>query len=105
MRTSLLRAARLLLSLVLGLLASLPASAGTLQATITGKAGRPKQYVRVEIIGPKTQTLFTGQKGQFSTELPGGSYVIRITERNRRMEFNVEVPEQGRINPTLELKW
>lgn len=105
MRTSLPRAACLLLPLVLGLLQSLPASAGTLQATIKGKSGKPKQYVRVEIIGPETRTLFTSQEGQLSTELPGGSYVVRVTERNRRMEFSVEVPEQGQINPTLELKW
>lgn len=104
MRASLLPIASLL-ALVLGLVPSGPAGAGTLRATITGKSGKPKPYVRVEVIGPETRTLFTGQAGQLSTELPGGSYVVRVTERNRRMEFTVEVPDQGQINPTLELKW
>jgi hypothetical protein len=105
MRTSLLRAACLLFALGPGLLTSLPAHAGTLKATITGKSGQPKPYVRVELIGPETHTLFTSQEGQLTAELPKGSYVLRVTERNRRMEFNVKVPAQGQLNPTFELAW
>ncbi len=105
MKTTLLRAARVLLALAPGGLISLPASAGTLEATVTGRSGKPKQYVRVELIGPQSRTLFTNQHGQLAVEVPGGSYVVRITERNRQMEFEVEVPEEGEAAETLELEW
>lgn len=83
-------------SLVLFLCLGAPlAVAGTLQGTVVGKEGAPKEYVRVEVSGPASRTVFTGEDGSFSLELPGGRYVLRVSERNRHMSFDVDVPDKG----------
>jgi hypothetical protein len=105
MKASFFRATWRLGALVPSLLVSLPASAGHLEATITGQSGEPRPYVRVELIGPEDQQLFTTQEGKLSAELPGGSYVLRVTDRNRRMEFHLDVPQRGQLQRTLKLDW
>jgi len=91
--------------LLLGLLASAVAQAGVLRATVLSNEGERKPFVRVELSGPTRQTLFTNTNGALSVELPPGSYVVQVSERNRTMDFRVQVPQQGEVNRTFQLKW
>lgn len=93
-------------AMLAGVLVGLPALAGTLKGTVVGTSGAPKRFARVEVLGPENKALFTGQDGTFTVEVPTGSYSVRITERNRRMEFeDVQVPGDGRAAETFQVKW
>ncbi|KFA87979.1 hypothetical protein Q664_44195 [Archangium violaceum Cb vi76] len=95
-----------LLAVLGGVLVGLPALAGTLKGTVVGNSGAPKRFVRVEVLGPEKEALFTGQDGTFTVEVPEGSYSVRITERNRRMEFeDVQVPGAGHAAETFQVEW
>jgi hypothetical protein len=84
----------------------MPAQAGTLVGTVVGEAGAPKSFVRVEVLGPRSEDIFTGKDGTFTLDLPGGRYNVRITERNRRMEFSdIHVPGEGRAAETFRVEW
>lgn len=87
------------------LLGSSPAAAGTLQATITGSSGKPLRDVRIELIGPAKKTLFTTEEGMVTLELPGGSYILRIINAGHQVELQLQVPQEGKISPSLELGW
>jgi hypothetical protein len=104
MDRSRLHAVRLLI-LAAALMCSLLASAGTLDASFTETSGRPIQDLRIEVIGPTKRTLFTGEQGRVRLELPGGSYVLRISDRDRKVDFDLRVPEQGKVSPSFELEW
>ncbi|HSP77288.1 MAG TPA: carboxypeptidase-like regulatory domain-containing protein [Myxococcaceae bacterium] len=94
------------LALLLGLLAGATAQAGDLQARVVSSAGEPKPFVRVEVSGPARQTLFTDRDGRLSAMgLPGGSYLVQVSEGYRRMDFRIQVPQRGEVNRTFELKW
>jgi len=80
--------------------------AGTLKGKVLDKFNRNKKYVRVEIGGPETLTTFTNKNGQFSLKLKGGTYSVKVIERNRSMEFQVKVPKDTTIKEeTFKLKW
>lgn len=92
--------------LLAGALVALPALAGTLQGTVIGSSGAPKRFVRVEVTGPASEAAFTGTDGVFKVELPAGRYTVRVTERNRRMEFEaVQVPARGPVAETFQVEW
>lgn len=104
MRTPRLR--RVLLSSLGALMASLPAQGAVVKGSVIGKSGQPRPYVRVDVAGPQSQTLFTDAKGTFAVELPGGDYVVRVTERNQRMQFDLRVADdEGSTAPRFELRW
>jgi len=69
-----------------------PAVAGTLEGAVKGKGGELKRYVRVQIGGEETKTTFTDRNGRFSIEVRDGKYTVTITERNRSMRFEIDVP-------------
>jgi hypothetical protein len=94
-----------LVALLPGMLLGLPAAASTLEAQVIGSAGAPKPYVRVELAGPERLILFTNERGKLSRELPGGSYVLTVSERNRRQDFPVQVPREGTVSRKLTLEW
>jgi hypothetical protein len=106
MRISSRSSGRAPLAVLVGALVALPALAGTLEGTVVGSSGAPKRFVRVEVLGPRNEALFTGQDGAFKVEVPEGRYSVRITERNRRMEFeDVLVPGQGSSARTFQVEW
>lgn len=95
-----------ILVLVFFLLVTFPVKAGTVNGTVKGRNGQLKRYVRVELGGPETQTIFTNEHGKFSIQLSGGTYIIKIVERNRSMEFAVDVPQGSEsIEVPFDLKW
>lgn len=100
------RLRRVLLSSLGALMASLPAQGALVKGSVVGKSGQPRPYVRVDVSGPESQTLFTDAKGTFTADLPGGDYIVRITERNQRMQFDLQVSDdEGRTAPRFELRW
>jgi hypothetical protein len=80
-----------------------PALAGTITGLVVGKSNNPKPYVRVEILGPQSRTIFTDKDGIFSVNLMDGRYTINIIEGVRRMEFN-DV-STGASATTFKLEW
>lgn len=106
MKTSYRQAGRGLCAVLVAMLVALPAMAGSLMGTVVGSGGAPKRFVRVEVIGPDTAALFTGQEGTFVVDLAGGRYSVRVTERNRRMEFkDIQVPAEGQVSQTFQVEW
>lgn len=85
-------------------LAPLALHAGVLEGRILGRAGAPKPYVRVELNGPRQETVFTREDGTFSQELPAGRYVVRVIEGNQHMDFTLQFPEAGAARD-FRLKW
>lgn len=106
MKTSCRHAGRGLCAVLAATLVALPAMAGTLEGTVVGNGGVPKRFVRVEVTGPDTAASFTGPKGTFVMDLAGGRYTVRVTERNRRMEFeDIQVPAEGQVSQTFQVAW
>lgn len=100
------RLRRFFLSSLGALMASLPAQGAPVEGRVLSRSGQPKTYVRVEVTGPENQTLFTDANGAFAADLPGGDYVVRITERNQRMQFNLRVPDDdSTTTPSFKLRW
>ena len=66
-------------------------NAETLQGNIIGVDNQPKQYASVSIFGAENRRTQTNENGQFSVNLPPGSYVIRIWQRPNRQEFNFQI--------------
>lgn len=99
------RLRRVFLSSLGVLMASLPAQGAMVKGSVVGDSGQSKAYVRVEVSGPTSQTLFTDAAGDFAVDLPGGNYVVLVTERNRRMQFDLQVPDKGTTTPSFKLKW
>lgn len=78
---------------------------GTLEGTVLGAAHTPKQFLRVELEGPESKTVFTGKDGKFSVTLQGGRYVVRVIEAPKRMQFSVDVPADGTTTHVFTLAW
>lgn len=96
----------LILVLLLSVLFGVPGEAATLEATVIGTAQNPKPFVRVEINGPQSTTVFTNNAGKFSVRLRAGQYRIDIIEMNQRMQFVVDIPGDDRaFNHTFRLAW
>jgi hypothetical protein len=68
------------------------AQAGILEGVVKGSAHGPKKYVRVVINGPANKVVFTDANAKFRVDVPNGEYLIQVQERNRTMQFNVQVP-------------
>jgi carboxypeptidase family protein len=83
-----------------------PAVGGTLLGTVVGAASNPKPFVRVEVNGPQTSIqTFTNKDGQFSVDLSGGQYKIRVTEMNKSMQFTINVNQVGQTPYEFKLGW
>lgn len=96
----------IILVLLLSVLFAVPGETATLQATVIGAAQNPKPFVRVEINGPQSMTIFTNNDGKFSVPLPAGQYKIYIIEMNQRMQFVVHIPGDNKaIDRTFRLPW
>jgi len=81
------------------------AEAGTLEGSVTGAGNAPKRFVRIEISGPTSKTVFSNEAGQFSADLVGGQYLLRIIEKNRVQDFSVVMPDTGDLQQTFQLGW
>jgi hypothetical protein len=87
------------------LLCSAAAQAGTLAGTVKGVAQDPKRFARVEINGPQTVTAFTNEQGKFGVQLAGGTYTVKVTERNRSQRFKAIVPAAGTVEQEFKVEW
>jgi hypothetical protein len=87
----------LILCLLLCWFTTAPTIAGILQGTVKNKSGQLKSYVRVEIGGQQSKTVFTDENGKFITPLQEGSYTIGIVQRNKRMNFRVDIPQGNEL--------
>ncbi len=94
----------LLLSLLFD---AVPGEAATLEATVIGTVQNAKRFVRVEISGPQSMTVFTNNDGKFSVNLPPGQYKIAIIEMNHRGQFIVDMPNDDKAvkQLTFKLAW
>jgi hypothetical protein len=90
--TSTLRYYVSLLLFFLSILFVTSVKAEILGGIVRGKGGAPKQYVRVEVYGPKNVVVITDQNGGFSVDVPRGNYAVHIIERNRVMKFTAQAP-------------
>jgi hypothetical protein len=68
------------------------AAAGILEGVVKGSALSPKKYVRIVINGPVNKVTFTDQHARFKVDVPDGTYLIQVQERNRSMQFDAECP-------------
>jgi hypothetical protein len=68
---------------------------------VVGLDNRPKQNASISVFGIKNRRTQTEPNGEFTVNLPPGSYVIRIRQNPNRQEFTYEiregVPEQKHI--------
>ena len=78
---------------------------GTLEGTVMGAAQNPKPFLRVEMEGPESKTFFTGNDGKFSVTLKGGRYAVRVIETPKRMQYSVDVPNDGTKREIFKLAW
>lgn len=76
------------------------AFAGSLRGIVVGKAGDPKRYVRVTLIGRETRTTFTNNRGIFVLQVQDGNYRIVVSEKGNRQAFEAQVPgnREFRVN-------
>jgi Carboxypeptidase regulatory-like domain len=66
-------------------------NAETLEGKVLGVDNKPKQYASVSIFGAENRRTQTDQNGEFSVNLPPGSYVIRIWQQPNRQDFNCQI--------------
>jgi hypothetical protein len=71
------------------------AAADPLSGTIVGADGRPKPFVRIDIIGPRKVVVVADDNGGFAVDVPQGRYKVRVTDERRRMDFDASSPSQG----------
>jgi hypothetical protein len=75
-----------------------------LVGTVKSVEGRPRPGVSVEIMGPKTVYTETDASGDFSVKLVPGTYVFRVRDGTKRMEFERQIgPNDTKLE--LRLKW
>ena len=81
------------------------ATAETLEGKIIGVDGRPKQYASVSIFGAKNRRTQTNESGQFTVDLPPGSYVIRVWQQPNRQDFNCQINPGATKTQTFKVGW
>ena len=91
------------------LLASVSAAAqepnATLHGKVTGQNGQARNGVAVDVLGPIRVFTETSESGQFTVHLTAGTYVIRIRDGTRRMEFPTQEVPAGDSNSSFQLNW
>src|SRR4029453_6070501 len=75
-----------------------------LSGTVVGKNGKPMPGVSVDILGPKKVSTETDGSGRFRVRVRPGTYVIRVREGKRRMEFSRQI-RQGKHDEQFQLAW
>jgi hypothetical protein len=94
----------LALVLLLLVLPSVAHAEVQLLCTIISLNGNPRPNVSVDIIGPKTIYTQASAEGQFSVTLTPGTYVFRVRDGAKRMEFERQItPNDTRAD--FRLKW
>jgi carboxypeptidase family protein len=63
--------------------------------TVVGRNGAAKPNVAVDVLGPTRVYTETDASGHFTVRLRPGSYVIRVREGNRWMEFPQAINEKS----------
>jgi hypothetical protein len=93
--------------LVVSVLGAATAHAADLNGTVVGRAGDPKGYVRVELLAPAQKSVFTDAGGKFTIRaLNAGTYTVRVNERNRVTEFQINIPQGDKpVTQTLWVDW
>jgi len=76
----------------------------TLEGTVSGRDGRPKAHVSVDLVGPTTVYAETASDGKFTVGLRPGRYVVRIRDYRRRQEFRQQV-QPGANRGTYQVSW
>jgi len=97
MARGVLRSGAIVCALVLLLSAAAHSQTGQLNftGTVVGRNGVAKPNVAVDILGPTRVYTETDISGRFAVRLRPGSYVMRVREGNRWMEFPQEVNEKS----------
>lgn len=73
----------------------------TVTGRVIGQSGESKAFVRVDIKGPQTTTILTDRQGTFRLTLPVGQYGVRVTDKNRIMQFPLTVRHNDGSAPTI----
>ena len=97
------RNALLLAAIVFSSVAFGQAADATLSGTVVGANNKPKPGVAVDVLGPARVFTETDPSGKFSVAVVAGTYVVRIRDGSRRMEFPAVVPD-GKPQ-TFKLTW
>jgi hypothetical protein len=80
-------------------------NAETLQGKIIGSDNQPKQFASVSIFGVENRRTQTNETGEFSVNLPPGSYVIRIWQQPNRQEFDFQITSGSQEPQTFKVGW
>ena len=80
-----------------------------LAGTVLNKDGHPRANVPVDILGPASVYTEANGSGKFTVRIRAGTYIVRVRDGARRMEFEQHVgPCSGatqRVEATYQLNW
>lgn len=81
-----------------------PAAAQQLSGVVVNARGEIRPGAVVEVVGPRKLVTRTDARGEFSVQLPKGTYAVRVRVDGRRQEFQVVIGEND-VRRDFPLSW